>query len=379
MQVIIIGAGIGGLTTAIALQQRGIAATVYERSPQLRTSGAGISLWPNASRLLQRLNLLEALLGQGEQILHTQICSSQGRPLTQLDLTTFPDPAFCIQRSVLLQTLAAALLPGTLHLDHDLTQVDRDHQQVTARFRQGQDVTADLLVAADGLHSTVRSQFWAGPAPQYQGYLAWRGVVRQQKISDWPSGLARQYWGAGQRVGLLSMGGDQMYWFAALNHPSPQPNLDGLDKLTYLKRRFQHWHPHVQTILENTASADLLVHPIETSPPLQTWHQGRVLLLGDAAHAMTPNLGQGACMAIEDGVCLAQRLQSQRSLPAALVSYERQRRGRVRWVQRRSQRLGQVGQLEPPLLAHLRNLALALVPAPLTRLTTFDPLFSHRL
>ena len=373
MHVIIIGAGIGGLTTAIALQQAGISFTLYEKSEGLRASGAGISLWPNATRILKKFGVLDSLLAQGQLIERTQIQSDQGRALTQLDLRPFSDCAFCIQRALLQSTLSQQLPTDSIKLGHHLESIDLNSSGVTGRFQNGVQDNADLLIGADGIYSTVRSQFWKTERPQYQGYMAWRSIINQP-LQDWPQGLALQYWGQGKRFGLLSMGQERMYWFASLNRLIPDQDLNLTHRKAYLTQQFQDWHPRVKEAIALTAESEILVRPIKVGPKLKEWHHDRVVLMGDSAHAMTPNLGQGACMAIEDAAVLAQVLQQSPSIAAALTAYERMRQPRVNQVVTRSYLLGVLGQWDSRVLVGLRSLGLSLAPDAVTRLS-FQTLF----
>ena len=259
-------------------------------------------------------------------------------------------------------------------MGHTLTSITQDDRGVTVRFENGVEARADLLVAADGIYSTARSLLWNLPDPQYQGYMAWRGII-EQPLLNWPQGLALQCWGRGKRFGLLSMGQNQMYWFASLNSAIPETSCPS--KKDYLTRCFQNWTPQVQEAIALTDESDIVVRPIETAPRLQSWHQGRVLLLGDAAHAMTPNLGQGACMAIEDAAILVPSLARSNTISQALVAYERQRKPRVNQVILRSYLLGQVGQFESQALTTLRGIGLRLAPKGLLQLS-FRTLFQGR-
>ena len=374
MRVIIIGAGIGGVCTAIALRQAGIEATLYEKSDSLRVTGAGISLWPNATRTLKQFGLLDELLAQGEQILQTQIQSAQGQSLTGLDLTRFDAPSFCIKRSRLQTTLVNHLSDTSIHLGHELTGVTQDETGVTVQFSNGNEAKADLLVAADGIYSTTRSLLWNAPEPKYQGYMAWRGILKQS-LSGWPQGEALQCWGRGKRFGLLAMNSNEMYWFAAINSRSSKVECD--DKKKFLSQTFQGWTSKVRDAIALTQEEDIVVRPIETAPRLRKWHQHRVLLLGDSAHAMTPNLGQGACMAIEDAAILAKCLVIENSPEDALAAYEKKRKWRVNQVILRSYLLGQVGQLESLTLTQLRSQGLRLAPKALLQIS-FKTLFNSR-
>jgi 2-polyprenyl-6-methoxyphenol hydroxylase-like FAD-dependent oxidoreductase len=203
--------------------------------------------------------------------------------------------------------------------------------------------------------------------------MAWRGIIHQP-LKDWSNGLALQYWGQGQRFGLLSMGQGKMYWFASLNSQSPDADQTLLEKKEFLTQRFEKWHPRVKEALSLTAESDILVRPIEAGTKLQSWHHRRVALMGDAAHAITPNLGQGACMAIEDAAVLASQLKTTDSVAAALTTYERKRMPRVHQVRMRSYLLGRLGQLENGALVRMRSLGLGLAPDGFTRLS-FQSLF----
>ncbi|NJN23526.1 MAG: hypothetical protein HC810_02875 [Acaryochloridaceae cyanobacterium RL_2_7] len=251
--------------------------------------------------------------------------------------------------------------------------MDQTPDQVTVYFANGESRTGDLLVAADGIYSKARSLYWPDSSPRYQGYVGWRGQVKHP-LDNWDEGMAMQYWGQGKRFGLLRMSAERMYWFAALNSLNPEADMNLIRKKDYLVNLFRPWHSSVRDALSRTDENDILVRPIEAVPALTSFIKDRVVLLGDAAHAMTPNLGQGACMAIEDAAVLTRCLQKSESVSVALKTYQRQRAPRVNQVRGRSQLLGQIGQWDNPLMVTLRTLGLSLAPNLITQ-QSFKSLF----
>ena len=183
-----------------------------------------------------------------------------------------------------------------------------------------------------------------------------------------------QFWGQGKRFGLLQMTPERMYWFASLNSLNPEADMNLVRKKDYLTHLFRQWNPSVLESLSLTEEEDILVRPVEAVPALSSFVKERVALLGDAAHAMTPNLGQGACMAIEDAAVLARCLQSSSSVSIALASYQRQRAARINQVRLRSYLLGKIGQWESPLMVTLRTLGLSMAPNAVTQ-QSFKSLF----
>jgi 2-polyprenyl-6-methoxyphenol hydroxylase-like FAD-dependent oxidoreductase len=266
-----------------------------------------------------------------------------------------------IHRARLLDILRDALGAEHIRLGTRLVGFTQDAGGVAAMFEGGQQVRADLLVGADGINSTVRAQLFGAAPPRYAGYTAWRAVTAFD--TERLHASAGETWGCGARFGIAPMAGGQVYWFATANQPAGAIVPAGQRK-PHLLEHFRGWHAPIAALIESTDEAAILQHDIYDRPPLRRWGAGRAMLLGDAAHAMTPNLGQGACQALEDAVALADALRAHADIPAALRTYEARRAGRANAIVRQSRQVGQVGQWENRLACGVRDwLARRLLPA----------------
>ncbi len=362
MQVLIIGGGIGGLAAAIALQRIGLTATVFERTPELREVGAGLSLWPNAVKALDKLGLGEQLRAIGLSNGRAGIRAWDGTPLMQLSASaleqTFGAPTIVVHRADLQTLLCAALAPDTLRLGWECTGMRQDAEGVTARFADGQAVRGDLLIGADGIRSIMRTQLLGEQPLRYAGYTAWRGVTH----FAYDQLLLGETWGRGTRFGIAPLNQERVYWFATRNAPAGSAATPDGHKAELL-RRFRGWHDPIPAVIAATDVTAILHNDIYDLQPLKTWGRGRVTLLGDAAHAMMPNLGQGACQALEDAVALAAGLRTGSSGSTGLRAYEMQRINRANAIVRQSWRVGRIAQLEHPLTVGLRNLVFKYTPS----------------
>jgi 2-polyprenyl-6-methoxyphenol hydroxylase-like FAD-dependent oxidoreductase len=382
-KVIVAGAGIGGLSSAIALRRAGFDVAVLERTPELGVVGAGLLLAANAQKALGRLGLAQKVARLGTPASVFEIRSWRGRVLTG-------NPAGELEKKVGTQSVAAhradlqALLireagEGTLRLGAEVEDVRQDEGGVTVYLAGGGEERADLLVGADGLRSRVRASLFGPAGPRYAGYTAWRAVVEpEEELLPWCTGF--ESWGRGARFGCAHIGGGRIYWFATANAPEGEkdgdPGSPGGPKATLL-RRFGTWHKPIGALIGAADEDAILRTDIHDREPLgERWGLGRVTLLGDAAHPMTPDLGQGAAQATEDAVALARCLQESGPTAGALRRYERLRFARAAMVVRRSRRLGRIGQLQNPLLCLLRDRALATIP-PKAQLRQLEEVMGH--
>lgn len=353
-RVIIIGAGIGGLAAAIALGRAGVDVEIYERSGELAPIGAGLSLWNNALVALDRLGVGDAVRARSVPGTGSGLRDWRGHLLVGSASTALGDRfgefVIVVHRAALQQVLLDAVGPGRVRLGHACVGIDADASGVTARFANGVAARADALVGADGLHSVVRAHLHGAAAPRYCGYTAWRGVVpfdqRRLRVGE--------TWGTGRRFGQMPMSDGQVYWFATVNVAAGARSADG--ERAELLRRFRGWHDPIEALIEATPDEAILRNDIYDRPPLTRWGRGPVTLLGDAAHPMTPNLGQGGCQAIEDAVVLARALQGSSSVDAGLRVYEAERIPRTTRFVHASRRVGAIGQVDHPMLASARNL-----------------------
>lgn len=354
----IVGAGIAGLTSAIALHQRGWSVEVLEAAPEVRAAGAGISLASNAIQALDLLGLAQLVIDAGKIIKRVEIHDDRGSVLSSLDATFLPAPNVAIHRSALHKILMDALPPNTIHTNQRITTLD-DLQQTKDAGRQTQDAegrTSDVFIVSDGIHSTLRSRIIPNSAPRYAGYTCWRGVVT---MPDLDIDHATEAWGMKGRFGIVPIGNGQIYWFACVNAPQNDPAMRAAT-IPDLMRVFAHYASPIPEILHATPTDAVIWGDICDIDTPQRWVYDRTVFIGDAAHATTPNLGQGACQAIEDAVILAHELDRGPNIDQALSRFEHQRIPRVTSIVKRSRRLGAIAQSQGRIISSIRNHALRL-------------------
>lgn len=355
MKALVVGGGIGGLSAAIALARAGIEVDVIERVAVLREVGAGLSLWANAIHALDCIGLGDAVRRFSTPDMAAGIRTWDGRELVRAPIgrlrERFGESAVLVMHRAELQAaLVAALGPDRIHLGVACAGVEESSDAARVRCADGSIRDVDVVVGADGLHSVVRAALHGVHGPRYSGYTAWRAIVPFDHGTLQPG----ESWGAGARFGQVPMAGGLVYWFATSNRPEGQTSPDG-EKADVL-RTFGRWHQPIPALIEATPAEAVVRNDIYDRPPLRQWGRGRVTLLGDAVHPMTPNLGQGACQAIEDAVVLARHLSQPGVSPdVALRAYERARAPRTAQIVRQSRLVGQVGQWAHPLLVRLRS------------------------
>ncbi len=363
-RAIIVGGGMGGLCTAIALCQIGVDVTVYEKVNGLGNVGAGLTLWANAIKALRQLGLAEAVLKHGAKIQSGEFRTWHGKTLASIQTgeleQLYGDPTIAIHRADLHHILLAALPEDMVRWGAACAGFEQAQEGVTVYFTNGQTDYADLLIGADGLHSVVRQQLFPQVALRYSGYSAWRGVVSTK--DEVALGIAFETWGRGSRFGMVRINEQQVYWFATANVPAGQRQTASQGK-DWLRQRFQGWHDPIESILAATPAEAILHNDIYDFKPIKRWSQGRVTLLGDAAHPTTPNMGQGACQAIESSVILARSLGQGKEVAASLRQYEAERMPRTAWITNQSWRIGRMGQLENSLVCALRDFMMSVTPA----------------
>ncbi|MFB7862808.1 FAD-dependent oxidoreductase [Streptomyces sp. NPDC056069] len=370
-RAVVVGAGVGGLTAAVALHRRGWQVTVCERASDPPVTGAGIGLAPNALRALRAIDVDVTRTTGSAVPLVMGVRRSDGRWLTRTftaDLAArYGTPPIAVPRPALTVALAAALPAEALRYGTAVTAVDDPAGRPVLRTETGPDLPADLVVAADGIHSPLRrAHFPAHPGLRYLGETAWRALV---EAPDLRVQAMSETWGRGERFGVTPLSDGRFYLYATAAVPAGAP---AGDPRAELRRRFGSWHDPIPALLERVgrlAVADVLRHDLyELAAPLPRLHHGRIAWLGDAAHAMAPNLGQGGCQAVEDAVVLAHLLPAgdgdddADAVPAALAAYTAARRDRTDAVRVRARRVGRLGALRHPLAAAARDLAVRATP-----------------
>ncbi|MFE3224218.1 FAD-dependent oxidoreductase [Nocardia sp. NPDC059228] len=363
--VLISGGGIGGLAAALALRERGIRVRVFERATELRDGGAGLHIWTNGTIALQRLGVLDEVL-ETAPIQHiTHFGTWRGDLFGAWPVGDFVDrygaPTIAVERSVLHRVLSAAVSAypaGTeIRTGAGVAGFEQDHAGVTVKLSDGERVHGDVLIGADGINGAVRPGLLGERPPRYTGYIAWRGkaVLRHEKI---PPGTFYALFGPGTRFTFYDVAPGVVHWMSVAN--GAPGGRDTGDVRAMLLARHRGWMPPIADILEATPPEAIIRSDVLDRPPDRRWGSGRVSLLGDAAHPITFNIGQGACQALEDALVLAEELDTTDPVNA-LRRYEKQRRARTAGLQQVAHRIGRLGALENPLLIRLRELGMRAV------------------
>jgi len=337
MRVIVVGAGIGGLTAALTLIRAGLDVEVFEQASELHEIGAGIQISPNATRILFRLGLSEALERIGVRPLTFEFLRwDDGRVLMQSPLgdecvRLFGAPYYHFHRADLLAVLAAAVPSKRIHLGHRCVGVAERHDRVEARFHDGSIAEADAIIGADGIHSAVRSAILGPESPRFSGNVAFRGLAPAARLAHLGMEPRSNLWVGPNRhfVHYFVGAGRYVNWVGVVPDEWRVESWTEKGEIADALAKFDGWHRQVREII---AAADMTNRwALYDRDPLDTWSVGRVALLGDAAHAMLPFMAQGAVQSVEDAAVLAKCLGAVDvgGVPAALRRYEAIRKPRA--------------------------------------------------
>jgi 2-polyprenyl-6-methoxyphenol hydroxylase-like FAD-dependent oxidoreductase len=355
-RVLIAGGGIGGLAAALALQRAGLEPVVFERAEALRDGGAGLHIWTNGVLALDCLGVAGQVLrtAPAQQVAH--FSTHRGEVLGAWPVGDFVErygaPTIAVERSVLHGVLREALHGSPVRTGAHVTGFEQDEDGVTVRFADGGSERGDLLIGADGIHGTVRDALFGPARNRYSGYIAWRGRSPLQH-PDIPPGTFNAMFGPGTRFTYYDVAPGLVHWMSVANGPAGGRDAPGVREM--LLRRHRGWGGPVADILAATPEEGIIRGDVEGRSPERRWGQGRVTLLGDAAHPITFNIGQGACQALEDALVLAEHLEHAGDPVAALRRYERERRARTAPLQRIAWRIGRMGAVQNPLLIRARE------------------------
>jgi len=334
-RILIVGGGLGGLSLATALHRHGFTPELVERSTEWRATGGGIGVLANGMRILRVLGLDGAVAQAGAVLRRWAFSNSRGEVLCDTDLEELwgdVGPCIGIERTKLQEALLAGAAAVPARLGISPTGLSQDGDRVIVDFSDGSRADYDLVVGADGIHSTVRTLAIGGPLPRYAGQVAWRSIIPTR-----PRGLDDMMvvMGDGCFFGLVPVGGGRTYGFGGLDAPEMlEDPLAG--RLERVRHRFAQLGGPVPEYLAALERDEQLHYDGIEWVDMDRWHTGRVVLIGDAAHASPPHMGQGGCIAMEDAVVLSEVLREADTVENALDAYVTRRRPRTDWVQEQS-------------------------------------------
>jgi len=337
--IAIVGGGIGGLFAANALLAQGLQVSVYEQAPALGEVGAGVFLTPNSVRQLERAGLGPAVEKWGARVgPGSRYFRHDGSPIAPVQVTDSSgwNATFGMHRADLVELLADALPDNVVHTGHRCTGFEQRDDVARVTFSNGTVAEADVIVAADGIHSELRPYVFPPSNPVFSGSVAYRGVLPLERIPDWPTDAWLMWLGKAKHFLTFPVRAGQLINYVGFVPADEQmkESWSSPGDPDVLRREFAGWDPRIETLLKQVQMT--FRWALYDREPLPTWTRGRLSLLGDAAHPMLPHLGQGANQSIEDGMALATILAraDRTTVPAALAAYERLRRERVAQVQR---------------------------------------------
>jgi 2-polyprenyl-6-methoxyphenol hydroxylase-like FAD-dependent oxidoreductase len=366
MEFVVVGGGIGGLTTALALIRAGHGVRVFEAAGELREVGAGVVLGANAMRALDTLGVHDAVRAAGCEITDMQVREGGGRVITDVSTVKFTERVgygnVAIHRAELQRILLRHLPEGTVETGAVFDRFELQGSEVVAWFENGLVVKADGLVGADGLRSRVRMQVAPESKPRFAGYTCWRGVLDGAGLELGAGGTVECWGDKGRRFGYVPVGGGRVYWFACVNSAAPGSPMYRGWRMEDLRRCFGDFHAPVPELLAQTSDEQLLWNDILDIKPLKRFAYGRMLLVGDAAHATTPNLGQGAGQAVEDAAMLVRCLGESAAVERAFALFDERRRPRTTRIVNVSWQMGKMAQLESGWMGRVRNFLVRSTP-----------------
>jgi 2-polyprenyl-6-methoxyphenol hydroxylase-like FAD-dependent oxidoreductase len=360
MNIDIIGAGIGGLTTAIALEQKGIKTTIFEQAEQIKPVGAGIILANNAMQVYEKLGLRKVIEEHGMIVSSMNITKPNLKPLSTIELSYFEKKYntknIAIHRGVLQEILMNHLKSPELKLNHKLSSLLANNKGYELNFENGKQFQTSMVVGADGLHSAVRTKVFPNNQLRNANQICWRGVTEYNLPIQFKHEL-NEAWGKSERFGFVQIAENKVYWYALKSFKSDKNEFS----VNNIEHYFSDFHTVIKDLIQATPKEEIYTAEIIDLKPTHIWHNDYACLIGDAAHATTPNMGQGACQAIEDAYNLAACLHKHGN-SKAFSEYQKLRLPKAHQIVKASWQVGKIAHLNNPLLIGLRNQILRFTP-----------------
>ena len=357
MKIAIIGGGIGGLTTALALQKNNLDVTIYESAPEIKPVGAGIIMANNAMQVFDKLGIRHKIENAGHKISNIKITDPQLKTLSDVQLNKFESKYgvqnVAIHRGDLQLILAEEIGFENIQISKRLTKVEKN-EDYKITFEDGTITNADVVIGADGIKSAVRNQILNIGTLRDSGQKCWRGVADM----DWArkyNHQAHEAWGKGRRFGFVRINDQKVYWYAVVNENLVK-NPNNLAEL------FTDFNKDVVRMISETPKENIFVSDIIDLEPISQWQKDRVCLIGDAAHATTPNMGQGACQAIEDAYVLGKLFGEGKTVEEVFTQYENSRMKKAHYIVNTSAAIGKVSHYENALAIWIRNTLVKATP-----------------
>ena len=351
----IIGAGIGGLTLGNVLQQHRYDFTIYESASEIKPVGAGIMMAVNAMQVFDKLGLKEKIENAGNKIHRITLSNETMKPFSKTEILElekqYNSCNVAIHRAELQRILAENLDQTSIQLNHSLQKVERKENYVLT-FENGNQLESHIVFGADGIKSPIRNQILKTGSIRNSGQKCWRGLV-DFELPEQYHHEAFEMWGKGKRFGFVKISDKKVYWYACINEKS-------FSRYAQISEIFKDYDALALNLIEATANENIICNNISDLTPIPKWYTENLCLIGDAAHATTPNMGQGACQAIEDAYVIGRLLEKSRDFNGVFEDFQKIRRKKVDYIVNTSRTIGKISQWEHG--NSLRNFMMSLIP-----------------